>query len=381
MRTGVVAGVVVLAYAVFAAAAATARSAGTEMLAYTAMERVFARPAGLYADADLPYARTWPLSQALAATIAHGSAPQVRSIVRALDAHYRDGIAYDSSVRPPLGRGRAPYYDDNEWLGLDFVDAYRLLGDRTLLAHAQQIFRFVTSGWDGNAADPCAGGVYWARSAKVRARNTVSTANGAVLALELYAETHERGYLVWGQRMYDWVSLCLTAPDGLLFDHLDGSGQIARDTWTYNQGAMIAAGTLLAGATGDSRYLDGAERLARTALAHYDRSGYAGEPPVFVAIFFRDLCTLHRVRPSPMYRRELLKYLSTHARPRANGRLGWSLLDQAAAVQLYAASVSWKAASSSRSESPNASTTIGSNWRPDSATISSRASAHPSARR
>lgn len=303
----------------------------------------FAAQLGVRGGTDGDYAHAWPLSQALAAALAVAALPdrtsadlaRVRRLVGELD-RYRDGAAYDSTALPPLGDGGTQYYDDNEWIGLDLLSAYRLLGDRTLLTRAERLFGFLASGWDGDRVDACPGGVFWANTPSIRVRNTVSTANAALLAVRLYRQTHDRRYLGWGRRMYGWVETCLAAPDGLLYDHLDRRGRITTDTWSYNQGAMIATATLLARATGDSRYLDRAESLARTALAHYRASRYRGEPAIFVAIFFRDLARLDRIRPHAEYRGALVRYVRRHVPLGTRGRFGRTLLDQSAAAQLYA---------------------------------------------
>ena len=59
--------------------------------------------------------------------------------------HYADGAevsptgspqppAYESAVAPPLGPGGATYYDDNAWVGLDFVHAYLFTSNPSDLA-------------------------------------------------------------------------------------------------------------------------------------------------------------------------------------------------------------------------------------------------------
>jgi hypothetical protein len=321
-----------------AAAAAAAR-------AYAAMRRRFAFVGGLYAasDARHSYAHVWPLSQALSASLAFGALPGGSAAAARADAlrtvrvltHYRLGRGYNSLPLPPLDRGGNLYYDDNNWIALDLLSGYRLLGMRTMLRRARGVFQFLVSGWDRNTGDSCPGGVFWARPPLRQIRATVSTANAALTALRLYQATGRRTYLAWAQRMYGWVSRCLAAGNGLYYDHLDSLGQVSRHEWTYNQGAMIAAGVLLGRATGKRSYLDQAQASARAALAHYRASRYKGEPPIYVAIFFSDLNLLQHVVQLPSYRTALLHYLRRHVTLRANGHFGSSLLFQAAAAQLY----------------------------------------------
>jgi Glycosyl hydrolase family 76 len=320
-------------------------AAATAKRAYAAMRRRFAIGGGLYSDLGRSHASVWPLSQALAASLSIGSlagraaaaarAEALRT-VRAL-AHYRLGQAYNSTARPPLGRGGALYYDDNNWIALDLLAAYRLFGQRALLRRAEGVFAFLVSGWDGSAGAVCPGGIFWVEAPTSQIRTTVSTANAALVALRLYQATKKRTYLAWALRMYGWVSRCLSAPNGLYFDHLDSRGDVGRDEWTYNQGAMVAAGVLLAHATGERSYLNQALTTAKAALAHYRASGYAGEPPILVAIYFDDLHVLEQAGRLSSYRNALHSYIRHRVPLRANGRFGYSLLQQAAAVQLYAA--------------------------------------------
>jgi hypothetical protein len=318
-------------------------------LAYVAMRRRFARADGRYADSNTrdPYAHLWPFSQALAASLAFGAlrgptaaaarADALRS-VQAL-ARYRFGQGYRSRPLPRRVRHGNLYYDDNNWIALDLLSAYRLSRTKSILGRAEGVFQFLVSGWDTNAGDVCPGGVFWARPPLRQIRTTVSTANAALVALRLYQATGRRNYLAWAQRMYGWVRQCLAAPNGLYYDDLDSLGNVARQEWTYNQGAMIAAGVLLARATGQRSYLDQAQASARSALARYRSSGYKGEPPIFVAIFFGDLKALQQAVHFPSYQTALRRYLHHHIPLRPDGHFGSSLVFQAAAVQLYSFAV------------------------------------------
>lgn len=285
----------------------------------------------------------WPFSQALSGSLMFGSlrgAYRAEARADALRgmrtlAGYRFGSGYRSVPLPVRDLGGNLYYDDNNWVALDLIDVYRLSGRQALLRRAEGVFRFLVSGWDTNSADACSGGIFWARPPLRPIRTTVSTANAALVALRLYQVTGRRNYLVWAQRLYGWVSRCLAGSDGLYYDDLDSLGNIATQEWTYNQGAMIAAGALLAHVTGRQTYLEQAQATTKAALAHYAASGYKGEPPIFVAIFFQDLNLARKVARIPSYRAALRGYLRRHVTLRPNGHFGSSLLFQAAAVQLY----------------------------------------------
>lgn len=324
---------------------AGAAAASAAELAYAAMRRRFGFVDGRYAASDTrhSWAHLWPLSQALSASLAFGSLPGRSAAAARADAlrtvaalaRYRFGQGYRSVPLPPHDRGGNLYYDDNNWVALDLLNVYGLSGNRAILGRAEGIFRFLISGWDTNAGDTCPGGVFWARPPLGQIRTTVSTANAALVALQLYRATRNRSYLAWAQRMYGWVQQCLEGHNDLYYDHLDSLGNISKQQWTYNQGAMIAAGALLAQATGNRSYLDQARASTTAALAHYARSGYKDEPPIFVAIFFGDLNLVQHVAQLPSYRTSLGQYLHRHVTLRPNGHFGSSLVFQAAAVLLY----------------------------------------------
>jgi predicted alpha-1,6-mannanase (GH76 family) len=261
-----------------------------------------------------------------------------------LERYWQPGAGALGGYASSVATGSVPagpvFYDDNEWIALDLVRAYSLTGSRPVLARARALFELVASGWGADEA-ACPGGVYWMRSAANRDRNAVTTENGALLAVQLYALTGGLQYLRWARRMVAWSDRCLARADGLLADHVGADGTRAEQPWSYNQGAFIAAAVLLARATGDDRYLDRAARRAAAALAHF--GSFAGEPPIFVAIFFRDLALLDEVRPQPGYRQALVRYASAawvRGRDPAAGLFAAqgqpTLLDQAAMVQIYA---------------------------------------------
>jgi predicted alpha-1,6-mannanase (GH76 family) len=132
--------------------------------------------------------------------------------------------------------------------------------------------------------------------------------------------------------MYAWVRSCLADDDGLLFDHLDPDGRIDESKWAYNQGSMVAAAVLLHRATGAPGYLNDARSLANRSLQYFDASGYAGQPAIFVAIYFRYLRVLDSVAPQPQIAAALSRYVAAHEA--SAPRTGSDVLDRAAAVQL-----------------------------------------------
>ena len=351
--------VLAVAAALTVAAPAPAGDAQTDPLsrariAYAALQKHFGSPNGLYreqADARSPWARAWPYSQALAAIVAvnripdggGGARPDLVSSVQASQRYW------DATARPPafsthVGPAGHHWYDDNEWLGLDLVDAYRLTGDRSSLARAQQVFDRVVSGWDPDGSRRCAGGVRWTDRPANGDRNTVSNAPGAQLGLELHALTGNRSDLVWARRMYHWVLHCLRSPSELYWDHIGADGAVDRTVWSYNQGSMAAAGVLLWQATGNRGYLVRSRRIGRAAVRWFTPARLRSEPAEFAAILFTDLLSVDAVDSDPRYRAAMQRYgdWAWHSArdPRTGlfrfpGRDG--LISQGAMVRIYAA--------------------------------------------
>lgn len=308
---------------------------------------------------DRRYAYLWPFGQALAATLDIAALPgaDIATLVHAerlgeaFFAHY-----WDTASTPPGGTaypippGGDKYYDDNIWIGLDLIDLWRASGDARWRDDAARIFTFVSSAWDDDPRHPSPGGIFWAQPAAnaTRDRNTVSNAPAAILALRLHTATGDAEYLRWAERLFGWVEETLCDPtDGLYWDHLKLDGTIERTKWSYNQGTMLGAATLLGQATGDRQFIDQAKTIADVALARYAEGDrlWAQDPP-FNAIFFRNLRLLGEALGEHEWYRPILTVYAARAwatgRDPRTGLIGFGrrgrveLLHQAAAVQLCA---------------------------------------------
>lgn len=316
---------------------------------------------------DKAFSDLWPYSGVISAVNALAKMPDGEKyhadLVRVLSGleQFFDERArvpgYDSYVRE-FGGGQK-YYDDNEWLGLDFIEAYRTLGDPAYLEKAKVTFDFAISGW----SDDLDGGIYWRENDK-STKNTCSNGPAAVLALKLYQETGEQQYLDWGIRILEWVKK-LQAPSGVYWDNVAENGVIDFRTFTYNTGTIIHANALLYQITDEQSYLDEARAVADASLSHFlrdipnsDTQLYPATP-WFNAVLFRGYLALYEADPKhdPRYIESFktnLDYAWEHARGPlgffnpdwagdestargSNGKEGhYWLLDQAAMVELYA---------------------------------------------
>jgi hypothetical protein len=252
--------------------------------------------------------------------------------------------AFDGTVAPPAGPGGTKYYDDNDWIGIELLRAYGLTHDPAVLASAEAVMSFEMAGWDTNPEHICPGGIPFSNSAENTDRNTVTTAPAAELGAQLYRITRKTQYLQFAVKAYEWVRHCLLAPSGLYADHISPKGAVEPMLWSYNQGTMIGAGTLLYQATGNSGYLYDARQTARAALAYFTPERLGSEIPFFPSVYFRNVLYLDSVTHDPPGKRLAQAYVDyawQHLRLANNLFVSGSppsaqLLVQAAVAQIYA---------------------------------------------
>jgi len=245
-----------------------------------------------------PRAPLWPASQVLAASIDVGvlksDLAPAGALVRGLRA-FRRGDAY-----VPRPRGRRHYFDDNAWVGLELVRLYALTQDPAYLAAASRVFAFLATGQDPD------GGVRWVQGRS--SRNACATAPAAELALRLHLVEPDETLVHFARRAMDWLERTLRLGSGLIADHED-RGKIEPTVWSYNQGAALGAFALLHAVEGKASDLDAARTLARVSLAHLTSAVVWAQPPVFNAIWFRNLLDLDARSPVPGLRDALEDYL------------------------------------------------------------------------
>ena len=335
---------------------------------FDAMTHHFYRPAeNLYLERipllteDREYSYVWPYTGVLSAANALMWLPNAAqhdqaTLLRVLDGleQYRDSTAhaYDSYVRR-FGGGQK-FYDDNQWIGMEFIHAYRCLKDPTLLEKAVDIFQFMLRGW----TDTMGGGIYW-REDDFETKNTCSNGPGAVLALMLYQETGSEAYLTWAKKILTWLERLHDPVSGVYLDAIKANGSLDRRTFTYNTGTPLHANALLYEITGDAAYKQAAWALVEAAEKHFAQV-VEGTPvrffpntPWFNAVLLRGMLAFRKFddfesHPAHKLLRRMIEnldYAWDHARDE-NGLFGPSwvgneqttprwLLDQAAMVECY----------------------------------------------
>jgi hypothetical protein len=339
-------------------------NAARALVAFQAMQKYYyLQGSGLYSGE--PFSYLWPFSQAFAVTISMAHIPRLSiSFAHELSARLvgldsyldtnnsgaPDGIytstlaGFDGTVAPPAGPGGTKYYDDNDWIGIELVRAYKLTHNTSVLGSAEAVMAFEMAGWDTSSEHACPGGIPFSNGAENTDRNTVTTAPAAELAAQLYRITGNAQYLQFAQKAYEWVRHCLLTPGGLYADHISPTGVVEPMLWSYNQGTMIGAGTLLYQATGNSGYLYDARQTARAGLAYFTPQRLGSEIPFFPAVYFRNVLYLDSVTHDPPGKRLAQAYVDyawQHLRLRNNLFVAGSppsaqLLVQAAIAQIYA---------------------------------------------
>jgi hypothetical protein len=338
------------------------------LLAFEAMQQhYYIQGSGLYVGE--PFSYLWPFSQAFAVTISMANVPHLPlSFARELKARlvglgsyldtnnsgapeglYTSTLAgFDGTVAPPSGPGGTKYYDDNDWIGIELVRAYELTHDPSALASAETVMAFEIAGWDTNAEHACPGGIPFSNSSENTDRNTVTSAPAAELGARLYRITGNAQYLQFAELAYEWVRRCLLEPGGppggLYADHISPKGVVEPMLWSYNQGTMIGAGTLLYQATGNGAFLYQARQSAQAALAYFTPERLATEIPFFPSVYFRNMLYLDSVTRDPpgmKLAQAYVDYAWQHLRL-SNGLFvagsppSAQLLVQAAIAQIYA---------------------------------------------
>lgn len=167
------------------------------------------------------------------------------------------------------------WFDDNGWLGLSFLDAYRETHLKRFLQDGEAAFHYLyVVGWD-----PIGGGIWWNTQHTVKSAESVNTA--ALLAVELYELHAGAGYLADAQRLIAWADANLyDARTGLYVNHPQDGAPIS-----YLESPMLDAFLRLCG---DRKLY--CNRVAPLTQAMLDRYGDAlHQQPQFDATYIRYL--------------------------------------------------------------------------------------------
>ncbi len=286
-------------------------------------------------------AAVWGLSQVIAAgaqLLALGALdPATMTTLLRVLHRYADGTGYDAF---PGDRPR--YYDDNAWIGLDFVQLHLATGDEGHLADAARVLSFVRQGLRDD------GGVYWVER-PAESIHTCSTAPVGELAARLHLLTGDDEAGAVAERTSGYLHAHLRRSDALYRDNVRVDGSVDEAVYSYNQGTPVGLDVLRFRIDGDGTHLERAHETAAAALAHLAREDRLWQQaPCFNAIFFRNLLALDAVDPHPGVRPALADYCERLWHEARDVATGWftdggigtyergGVLDQAGVVQLLA---------------------------------------------
>ncbi|WP_195207499.1 glycoside hydrolase family 76 protein [Bacteroides clarus] len=310
------------------------------------------------------YSYLWPYSGTFSAVNALFAATQDTTYKIILDHQVLVGLEeYFDDERKPAGyasyvrnlRQSDRFYDDNIWLGINFVSAYLLTQENKYLQRALLIWDFIKSGTDNKLG----GGTYWCEETK-DSKNTCSNAPGVVLALKLFQATQDSTYLTEGEERYKWTKTHLQdSADYLYFDNIKLDGEIDKTKYAYNSGQMMQAAALLYQLTDKQEYLLEAQNIARGCYDYFFINHTMEHGKTFkllkkgdvwfTAVMLRGFIELYRVDNNEIYLNsfnESLDYAWKYARDakglfntdfsgKSQDSKRW-LLTQAAMVEMYA---------------------------------------------
>jgi hypothetical protein len=267
---------------------------------YRASEKLFVEHSGRKSAAGKPphHSFLWPYSQAVSATLASSGVSggaskgdlgaRITGFERYWDTAGIPAYAFRVQLKS-ADPTEHKYYDDEGWVALDLLRLHEATGSPLAFQRAQQVFAFLTSGWDSNPAHKCPGGVLWKQPPNNKTRTTVSTATAGEVAARLFLLTGKPSYLDWAKTMNSWLQRCLARGDGMLRDHIDQQGHVDAATWSYNQGSTLTLQSLLYQATGNHAYLASGLKLARASAKKLRTAQFLRETKIFPAIFFDNL--------------------------------------------------------------------------------------------
>ncbi len=156
-------------------------------------------------------------------------------------------------------RGAEAWFDDNGWLGVTFVEAYKATGERRYLHDAQRAFNFAaTQGWDAAGG----GGMWWNTDHPYHAGEAL--ASNSLLGMLLYGIDHQTYQLDEVRTFVDWGNAHDIGFRGLYLSGGPGSTVI-----DYVEAPLIYAQYLLCQATGDDGYCTHSEKQARSMTEIY----------------------------------------------------------------------------------------------------------------
>jgi hypothetical protein len=253
----------------------------------------------------------WPFSGMLSATNVLLQIPAVRHKYKAyLDTCVIGLEKYRDTSRSPVGYQAYPpmfeksdrYYDDNGLVGIDYMESYFNTKNPLYLRRAEDAFRFIISGWN----EDLGGGVTWLEGHRDQ-KPACSNGTATLVALKIYKGSKNPYYLDWGKKFYNWMYDNLRDSIGVYSNDKKMNGKVNRTFYTYNSGFMLEAAVLLYQFTGDKKYLQQAQQLAKdsyhyfSTVPHNQELSLKIDLPWFVTVLFRGFEALYHEDKNDRY--------------------------------------------------------------------------------
>jgi glycosyl hydrolase family 76 len=182
--------------------------------------------------------------------------------------HTRKHIGgFDPSTRETKGPRAHAFFDDNGWLGLAFLEAFRITRVKRYLNYADDAFQFLAkAGW----ASGVGGGVWW--DTGHRSRSSESIASGSALGALLYYTTRRKAYLGTTQKFISWANAHIWDTRNGLYMR-DVTSPILMG---YVQSPFMLAYVSLCQTTKNDTLCDKAEQLGNSSLAQFSGALHHG---------------------------------------------------------------------------------------------------------
>jgi hypothetical protein len=137
----------------------------------------------------------------------------VETFARGEQRYWNPNLKPVPGYSPRLGQqssSQPTWYDDNAWIGIAFLDAYRATGNHTYVTDAERAFAFIAAGgWDAKQG----GGMWWSTEHQWLSGEALAAASD--LAARLYQTTNQAEYLTDAETYIAWANKNLLSPQGV----------------------------------------------------------------------------------------------------------------------------------------------------------------------
>jgi hypothetical protein len=199
----------------------------------------------------------------------------VNRFARASERYWNPHLPGYAPYRDDRGRDVEAWFDDNGWLGIAFVQAYRATGDGRYLLDAQRAFDFIAlRAWDAAGG----GGLWWNTDHEYRAGEALAA--DSLLGMLLYGVDGQSAQLAEVEMFLQWGDAYDVGLHGLYMSGGPNSAPI-----DYVEAPLIYAQYLLCQATGEQADCAHAAEQAQTMRKVYGVQYNFG--PQYDSIFFQ----------------------------------------------------------------------------------------------